>query len=71
MPLGVLSGLMTEVVFCMSHACVSVPDTDWVEPVLLWVSIEMPTGSGNLLSINICLVYFARLKRPLLKKWEP
>ena len=46
-PLAVLSGLMTEVAFCMSHACVSVPDTDWVEPVLLWVSIGMPTGSGK------------------------
>lgn len=46
-PLAVLSGLMTEVAFCMSHATVNVPDTDWVEPSLLWVSIGMPTGSGK------------------------
>ena len=35
------------VAFAMSHACVSVPGTEWVEPVLLWVSIGMPTGSGK------------------------
>lgn len=31
----------------MSHASVSVPGTDWVEPILLWISIGMPTGSGK------------------------
>ena len=35
------------VAFSMSHACVSVPGTEWVEPVLFWVSIGMPTGSGK------------------------
>ena len=35
------------VAFAMTHACVSVPGTEWVEPVLLWVSIGMPTGSGK------------------------
>ncbi len=31
----------------MSHSTVEVEGTDWVEPVLLWISICMPTGSGK------------------------
>ena len=31
----------------MSHSTVEVEATDWVEPVLLWISICMPTGSGK------------------------
>ena len=31
----------------MCHASVSVPGTEWVEPVLLLISIGMPTGSGK------------------------
>ena len=31
----------------MSHASVAVPGTDWIEPIILWVSIGMPTGSGK------------------------
>jgi len=44
---AVLSGLLIFAAFCMSHARVSVPGTDWVEQILLWVSIGMPTGSGK------------------------
>lgn len=25
----------------------NVPDTDWSEPILLWVAVGMPTGSGK------------------------
>ena len=26
----------------------SIPEeTDWIEPVLLWIAVHMPTGSGN------------------------
>ena len=32
---------------CISHSVVEVEGTDWVEPVLLWLSICMPTGSGK------------------------
>lgn len=46
-PTAVLSGLLIVAAFCMSHASVSVPGTDWVEPILLWISIGMPTGSGK------------------------
>ena len=31
----------------MSHCGVQVEGTDWIEPVLLWISICMPTGSGK------------------------
>ena len=31
----------------MCHTSVSVPGTEWVEPVLLLISIGMPTGSGK------------------------
>ncbi len=32
----------------LSPAVVEVPGTDWVEPVLVWMTIAMPTGSGKL-----------------------
>lgn len=46
-PTAVLSGIISEVAFCMSHATVSIPETDWDEPILLWISVGMPTGSGK------------------------
>ena len=46
-PTAVISGLIAVTAFCMSHANVCVPGTDWVEPVLLWIAIGMPTGSGK------------------------
>ena len=33
--------------FSMSHSVVEVDGTDWVEPVLLWIAICMPTGMGK------------------------
>ena len=44
---AVLYGLLVVVSFSMSHSIVEVEGTDWLEPVLLWVSICMPTGSGK------------------------
>jgi energy-coupling factor transporter ATP-binding protein EcfA2 len=44
---AVLAGLILIVSFGMSHSNVVVDGTDWVEPVLLWISICMPTGSGK------------------------
>ena len=44
---AVLAGLLVTVGFCMSHSCVEVEATDWVEPVLVWISICMPSGSGK------------------------
>lgn len=31
----------------MSHSEVEIAGTDWVEPVLVWIAICMPTGSGK------------------------
>lgn len=33
--------------FTMSHSAVQIDGTDWIEPVLVWISICMPTGSGK------------------------
>ena len=30
-----------------SPSTVKIPDTDWAEPVLLWLTVAMPTGSGK------------------------
>ena len=46
-PIAVLAGLLVIVGFSMSHSVVQVADTDWVEPVLLWIAICMQTGSGK------------------------
>ena len=46
-PTAVLTGLLIVAAFCISHASVSIPHTEWTEPILLWVSIGMPTGSGK------------------------
>ena len=48
MPLvAVLSGLVFVTSYCMSHSLVDVEDTQWTEPVILWIAICMPTGSGK------------------------
>ena len=44
---AVLAGLLLIVSYSMSHSVVAVDGTDWIEPVLLWLSICMPTGSGK------------------------
>ncbi len=44
---AVLSGLLLLVSFCLSHCTVAVPGTTWIEPVILWITIGMQTGSGK------------------------
>lgn len=46
-PTAVFGGLLLLVSHCLSHSIVTVPGTNWVEPVLLWLTICMPTGSGK------------------------
>ena len=46
-PSTVLAGLLLIISFTMSHSVVAVEGTDWMEPVLLWMSICMPTGMGK------------------------
>ena len=45
--LFLLDCYIVTVGFAMSHSCVHVQGTDWMEPVLLWIAICMPTGSGK------------------------
>lgn len=44
---AVLCGLVLIVGFAMSHSVVQVEGIDWLEPILVWASICMPTGSGK------------------------
>lgn len=44
---AVLAGLILIVSYSISHSVVAVEGTDWIEPVLVWLSICMPTGSGK------------------------
>ena len=44
---AVLAGLLIIVSFTMSHSVVEIERNDWVEPVLIWISICMPTGTGK------------------------
>ena len=46
-PLAVLGGLVTLTSFVISPAVVEVPGTEWREPVLVWLSVNMPTGSSK------------------------
>ena len=46
-PDAILSGLLLLMSFFMSHCVVRVPGTTWIEPVILWICIVMPTGSGK------------------------
>ena len=46
-PTAVLAGLLTIVGFSMSHATVKVDTSELCEPVLLWISICMPTGCAK------------------------
>ncbi|XP_065911094.1 uncharacterized protein [Dysidea avara] len=44
-PISVLGGLVSLTSFMISPAIVQVPGTEWSERVLVWESINMPTGS--------------------------
>ena len=47
-PSAVLGGLLIIIGFAMSPAEVVVPNTDWKEPILVWLTICMQTGSRKL-----------------------
>ncbi len=46
-PVAVLAGLLMTISSNMSHSCVAIEGTDWIEPVILWIAVCMPTGSGK------------------------
>lgn len=46
-PTAVLSGYLVLGSYIMSPASIKVPGTTWEEPILLWLTVCMPTGSGK------------------------
>lgn len=46
-PTAVLSGYLVLGSYILSPAVVQVPQKAWTEPVLLWSTVAMPTGSGK------------------------
>jgi len=46
-PSAVLSGLLLLTGYRLSHCIIKVPNTNWTEPLLMWLTICMPTGSGK------------------------
>jgi hypothetical protein len=44
---AVLSGLISVTSYVLAPSTVAIPGLDWVEPALVWLSINMPTGSGK------------------------
>ena len=46
-PTAVLCGYIVLGSFVVSPSIVKVPTTDWTEPVLAWLTVSMPTGSGK------------------------
>ena len=46
-PTAVLCGYVVLGSFVLSPSIVKVPSTDWIEPVLAWLTVSMPTGSGK------------------------
>ena len=46
-PMAVLSGYVILTSYMLSPSVVTVPGSSWEEPVLVWLTICMPTGSGK------------------------
>ena len=44
---AVLCGYIFLGSFALAPSVVKVPDTDWTEPVIVWLTVCMPTGSGK------------------------
>ena len=44
---AVLFGLLSVFSFVLSHSSVKCVGTRWCEPVIIWIAIAMPTGSGK------------------------
>ena len=46
-PTAVLGGYIVVASFMLSPSSVKIPGTDWDEPILIWLTVTMPTGSGK------------------------
>ena len=44
-PAAILGGLLIITSLILSPAIVKVPQTNWIAPVLVWLTISMPTGN--------------------------
>ena len=44
---AVLFGLLSVFCFLLSHSKVKCVGTRWSEPVIVWMAVAMPTGSGK------------------------
>ena len=42
-----LFGLISVVSFMLTHSDVTCTGTRWTEPVIVWLAVAMPTGSGK------------------------
>ena len=60
---AVLSGRIIIISFMLSHSNVSVDGTQWMEPVILWVSIGMPTGGEKSSLFNYFLGLFRDVRK--------
>jgi hypothetical protein len=64
-PEAILSGILLLTSFFLSHCAVKVPDTVWIEPAILWISIVMPTGSGKTPLFNYLTSILQRVREKL------
>lgn len=46
-PTAVLSGFIGLTSYIVAPATITIPGVNWAEPALVWLAINMPTGSGK------------------------
>lgn len=68
---AILSGLLILVGFMLAHGKVEVVGTEWVEPVIMWISIGMPTGSGKSTVFNYLLGLLRNVSERCCKDIDP
>ena len=68
---AVLSGLLILVGFMLAHSKVEVVGTEWAEPVIMWISIGMPTGSGKSTIFTYLLGLLRKVRRRCCKDISP
>ena len=68
---AILSGLLILVGFMLAHGKVEVVGTEWVEPVIMWISIGMPTGSGKSTVFNYLLGLLRSVRERCCKDIDP
>ena len=79
---AVLTRYLVLTSYVISPSTVKIPDTDCAEPVLLWLTVAMPTGSGKstlfryLSKLGALLVWAVKIQlgfltMQALKKWVP